>query len=361
MGETMKKREMNFELLRIFAMGMIIGLHYLDKGNVLGDFMEIKGINGHLAWIYEAFFFCSVNVYVLISGYFLIEKETTFRKVKAIWGQVIFYSLFLGILAVCTQTTGLEEIDIYRGAYYLFPVLTEHYWFVTDYVFLYLLLPVMNPVLSAMEQKRMRNLLFVFIGIFSMAKSVLPLSFAVDKRGYDILWFLCLYMTGAYCRRFGFPFLSTKARGFGLYFISSAAIFSGTLLLKEICLRTGHFKDIVTYAYSYNHILCYLAAVGLLAAFSHIKISSERAGKIIGLLSGASFGVYLIHEHIDWRYVWPKWLLTQKQAQSPAFVLLMPGSILAVYFVCAGIELLRQQLFLKVGGRLRYGKKQVVK
>jgi len=361
MGATMKKREMNFELLRILAMCMIIGLHYLDKGKVLGDFLEMRGINSHLAWVFEAFFFCSVNVYVLISGYFLIEKETAFGKVKAIWGQVIFYSMFLGILAVCTKITGAEEIDVYRGSYYLFPLLTEHYWFVTDYVFLCLLLPVMNPVLSAMEQRRMRNLLFLFIGIFSMTKSLLPLSFAVDKRGYDILWFLCLYMTGAYCRRFGFGLLSTKARGFGLYFVSSAAVFLETLLLKEICLRTGHFNDIVTYAYSYNHILCYLAAVGLLAAFSHIKINSEKAGKAIGLLGGASFGVYLIHEHIDWRYVWPEWLMAEKQAQSPAFVLLMIGSILAVYLVCAGIELLRQQLFLKVGGRLRYGKKQVVK
>ena len=357
----MKKREPDMELLRITAMCMIIGLHYLDKGNVLGDFFDARDFVSYLAWILEAFFYSAVNSYVLISGYFLIQKEVTPGKLPKLWAQVFFYSLLLGIIAVCTNLTGIGELNIYRAAYYVFPVLTEHYWFVTDYCFLYLLLPIINPILSGMEQKKMRNLLLVFLGVFSMAKSLLPLSFAVDQNGYDILWFLCLYITGAYYRRFGFSFLRTKTGGFLLYFFSSGAIFLSAFLLREICLRTGHFKDIVTYAYSYNHILCYLAAIGLFAGFSHIKITSQRAGKVIGILGSASFGVYLIHEHIDLRYVWPKWLRVEKQAQSPVFLLCMAGSVLTIYLVCAGIELLRQQLFLKIGGRLRYGKKQVVK
>lgn len=357
----MKPRESNFELLRILSMCMIIGLHYLDKGNILGDFFHARETSAYLAWIFEAFFYSSVNIYVLISGYFLIQKEITLRKLPKLWMQVFFYSLLLGIIAVCTKLTGTEEINIYRAAYYVFPVLTEHYWFVTEYCLLYLLLPVINPVLSRMEQKKMRNLLLVWIGLFSLSKSLLPLSFAVDKNGYDILWFLCLYMTGAYYRRFGFPFLRTKAGGMLLYLCSGTAIFLSALCLRGICLRTGHFKDIVTYAYSYNHILCYLAAIGLFTAFSHMKPVFEKTGKVIGILGSASFGVYLIHEHIDLRYMWPGWLSVEKQAQSPAFVLCMLGSIAAVYLLCAGIELLRQQLFLKVGERLRYGKKQVVK
>lgn len=357
----MKERETNFELLRILAMCMIIGLHYLGKGNVLGDFLDAQGIGGYLAWIFEAFFYCAVNVYVLVSGYFLIEKQADVRRAGKLWGQVFFYSLFLGIIALCTGIAKAEEMDAYKASYYLLPILTEHYWFVTDYLFLYLLLPFINPALSSMEQKKMRNRIILFLGIFSFSKSLLPLSFAVDKKGYDVLWFICLYMTGAYYRRFGIPLLAAKARGFGLYIVSSAAIFVSALLLKGAYFKTGHFKDIVTYAYSYNHIFCYLAAVGLFTAFARIRIGPGKAGKVIGLLGGASFGVYLIHEHIDLRYAWQKWLLVEKQAGAPMFALFMIGSIAAVYVTYAMIELLRQQLFLKVGGRLRYGKKRAVK
>lgn len=340
---------MNFELLRIIAMCMIIGLHYLDKGNALGNFIEIQETNDYIPWIFEAFFFCSVNVYVLITGYFQAEREVHIKKAFTLWGQVLFYSLLLGAIAVCTGLVNLADMDIYRLAYYVFPVITEHYWFVTDYILLYLLLPFMNPVLMKMDQKQMRNSLLLLIGILSIAKTMLPLSLAIDKRGYDVLWFICLYLTGAYYKRFGFPYISTKIRGIALYIISSVGIFLSAFILKIIFMKTGHLQDIVTYAYSYNHIFSYLAAIGLFVCFSKMSIKSEKSGKIIGVLAGATFGVYLLHEHIDFRYVWQQWFMAEKQAESLWFPVLMTGTILGVFIVCAVIEVVRQKAFRKIG------------
>lgn len=358
----MKKREANFELLRIFAMCMIIGLHYLDKGGVLGSFTEKSGIQGLLPWIFEAFFFPAVNVYVLISGYFLAEKEIKPKKLLSLWGQVLFYSLALGILAYITGIAAWKDVDIYRGAAYVFPVITEHYWFVTAYILLYILLPFFNPVLQRMERKQMRNSLLLLLGILSLSKSVLPLSLAVDRKGYDVLWFLCLYITGAYCRRFAVLKRLEKGRGLLLYVLSCGGMFFSACIIKEIFVRTGHLEDIITYAYSYNHILCYLAAVGLFGCFSSLRIASEKAGNRIGILGGATFGVYLVHEHMDFRYRWCEWLQVGKQAASPWFVLLMFGSIVLVFAVCGAIELIRQKLFTQAGlaisKRDKYGKKE---
>lgn len=352
----MKKREANFELLRIIAMCMIIGLHYLDKGGVLGNFTEKSGVQGLLPWIFEAFFFPAVNVYVLITGYFLVEKEIRLKRLLTLWGQVLFYSLLLGVLAYATGIADKAELNIYKGACYLFPVVTEHYWFVTSYILLYILLPFLNPVLQKMERKQMRNGLLLLLGILCLSKSVLPLALAVDKRGYDVLWFLCLYITGAYCRRFGLPYLAGKAGGVLLYLGSCGAMVLSACVLKEIFVRTGHLEDIVTYAYSYNHIFCYLAAVGLFCCFFSLKISSERVGKIIGTFGSAAFGVYLLHEHMDFRYVWEKWLQVEKQAASVWFPVLMLGSIGLVFLMCAVIELLRQKLFAQVIDMLKKGK-----
>lgn len=345
----MKPRQMNFELLRIIAMCMIIGLHYLDKGNVLGNFVEIQDTKSCLPWIFEAFFFCAVNVYVLITGCFLVEKEIRIKKVFTLWGQVLFYSILLGGIPVCTGLTDLKEMNIYRIAYYIFPVVTEHYWFVTSYILLYLLLPFMNPVLMKVDKKQMRNLLLLLLCLLCLSKTVLPLNLAVDKNGYDVLWFICLYLTGAYYKRFGFPVVSTKLRGSLLYVFSSAGIFLCSLVLKMIFTKTGHLQDIVTYAYSYNHLLCYLAAIGLFVFFANITIKSEKAGKIIGPLAGASFGVYLLHEHVDFRYVWQQWLMVEKQAESVWFPVLMAGSIIVVFVVGAMIELTRKNMFEKIG------------
>lgn len=352
----MKKREANFELLRIVAMCMIIGLHYLDKGGVLGNFTEKSGIQGLLPWLFEALFFPAVNVYVLISGYFLVEKEIKPKKLFSLWGQVLFYSLALGILAYATGIADWRELDIYRGASYLFPVVTEHYWFVMAYVLLYILLPFFNPVLQKMERKQMRNSLLLLLVILSLSKSVLPLSLAVDKKGYDVLWFLCLYITGAYCRRFDILKFVEKKKGILLYVLSCGGMFFSACILKEIFVRTGHLEDIITYAYSYNHILCYLAAVGLFGCFSSLRITSEKAGNMIGILGGATFGVYLVHEHMDFRYRWCEWLQVGKQAASPWFILLMIGSIVLVFAVCAVIELIRQKLSVQAACMLKKGK-----
>ena len=345
----MKKREMNFELLRIIAMCMIIGLHYLDKGNVLGNFVEIQDTKAYLPWIFEAFFFCAVNIYVLITGYFLVEKEIRIKKIFTLWGQVLFYSLLLGCIAVCTGLTDLREMNIYQMVYYIFPVVTEHYWFVTSYILLYLLVPFMNPVLMKMGKEQMHNLLLLLLCLLCLSKTVLPLDLAVDKNGYDVLWFICLYLTGAYYKRFGFSFISTKVRGILLYVLSCGCMFLCSIVLKRIFTKTGHLQDIVTYAYSYNHLLCYLAAIGLFAFFANVTIKSEKAGKIIGPLAGASFGVYLLHEHMDFRYVWQQWLMIEKQAESVWFPVLMAGTILGVFIVCATIELFRKNLFHKIG------------
>lgn len=349
MEETSKKkRKLNFELLRIIAMCMIIGLHYLDKGGVCGSFLEAEGTKGLLPWFFEACFFPAVNVYVLLSGYFLVGKEIKQKRIFLLWGQILFYSLALFVIAGGLGIISLKEMDIYEIAYYIFPVLTEHYWFATDYILLYLLLFFCNPILFGMEKKKMQKLLFLLVAILCLSKTVLPLSLAVDRNGYDVLWFFCLYVTGAYYRRFGFAFWNTWGRGILLYAGSVLLMFSGALVLKEIFRQTGHLKDIVTYTYSYNHLLCYLAAIGLLVCFSSVKVPENRAGKLTGLLGGATFGVYLLHEHRAFRSVWQEWFKTVQQAQSSWFPLLMCGTIFAVFIICACIELIRSFLAQKL-------------
>ncbi len=353
--DAMKKKEANFELLRVLAMCMIIGLHYLDKGGVLGSFTDKSGIRGYLPWIFEAFFFPSVNLYVLISGYFLVEKEVRLKKVWTLWGQVFFYSVLLGLLAYTVGIADIGKLDIYRAGMYLFPVVTEHYWFVTVYILLYILLPFFNPVLQRMEQKQMRNTLLVLLLFISVSKSVLPLSLAIDKKGYDIVWFLCLYVTGAYYRRFGIPWLSGKVRGLLLYAASCMATFGCAYVLKLIFLRTGHLHDIITYSYSYNHIFCYLAAVGLFSFFSSVRICSKKAETIITGLGSTTFGVYLLHEHADFRYVWQSWLLVENQAVNDWFPLLLFSTMAGVFAVCACVEWMRKELFAQVAKVLKKG------
>ena len=87
-----KGRQANFELLRIVAMYMVVVLHYLVKGGAEISLVEDTGIVNLLVWLLKGLCIVTVNLYVLLSGYFLLEAKWKFSKLVELWFQVMFYS-----------------------------------------------------------------------------------------------------------------------------------------------------------------------------------------------------------------------------------------------------------------------------
>ena len=75
------KRLVNVELLRIFNMIMVVGIHYIrESGSLLTlDTPELTG-KYILSMLLEAFFIIMIDTYVFISGYY--GTESTFKPSK---------------------------------------------------------------------------------------------------------------------------------------------------------------------------------------------------------------------------------------------------------------------------------------
>ena len=83
-----KKRQSNIELLRIIAILFIISFHYVYKsGYVLTD-LNINSLTIKSFWFLGEL---GVNLFVLISGYFLINGKFTFKKLIKLILEVNFY------------------------------------------------------------------------------------------------------------------------------------------------------------------------------------------------------------------------------------------------------------------------------
>lgn len=352
-------RQLNYELLRILAMLMIVCLHYLSKGGFLGvPTREDISVSGYAAWLLEAFCLVAVNVYVLISGYFGGGSQTkdVLRRPLNIWKQVIFYSVTIGVIAC---VTGIQRLDMYQAFMYIFPIVTEHYWFATSYVILCFFMPFLDRGADVLDQKSFLRLLGGFLLVFSVAKTVIPMQLAWDKYGYDAFWFVTLYLTGAYIRRFGIAALRNRAWSVVLYIGSVLLIFASFLIIRTVFFATGSLSAFVSYAYSYNHLLCYLGAVGLFMAFNGRFAKEtdkaarrlERFRKPIGLVSGATFGVYLIHEHVNIRYLWLQWFdcAAWVDAPLPRFLGHMAVTVLTVFGVSTLIEIVRRDAAARIG------------
>ena len=100
-----KKRQANFELLRMTAMLMVVAMHFLSHTGGLPEAGQMPGAKGTAAVLVESFCIVAVNVYVLISGYFLSESGFSLKRLLRLLLQVLFYTLLiLSLIHILTST-----------------------------------------------------------------------------------------------------------------------------------------------------------------------------------------------------------------------------------------------------------------
>ncbi len=351
-------RQANFELLRVKAMLMVVVLHYLSKGGLLLEFGKPWQTTAYAAWLLEAFCVPGVNVFVLLSGYFLMDSKFRIRRLVTLWLQVFSYSAGIAALLFLTGAWKLSDLTVYALMDYIFPIQTEHYWFATAYFFMYLFSPFLLSGMKAMTQKQHKTLLLALLAAFSVPKSLIPLPLAMDRYGYDALWFLCLLVLAGYMRRYGIAFFTETAglsdkkkmfwRSIFVYAAASLSIFAIFMAAGGLYQATGKLADLAAKPFQYNHLLNLIASVALFYAFSYYE-AKEKLANIICAVSPYVFGVYLLHEHIGLRYAWPQWFRVRQYGQTALFVPHLLATISAVFAAGILVDYGRSRLFSGIG------------
>ena len=130
-------RQANFELLRIIAMFMVVILHWNTNSGLLLDVGSPVTGAGVWSLVTESVCIVAVNVYVLISGYFLSSCTFSFRRVAQVLVQTLFYTVLIPpVLALVGVLSWSEVLNPYHIWNSIFPVQSGHYWFVSAYVVL---------------------------------------------------------------------------------------------------------------------------------------------------------------------------------------------------------------------------------
>ena len=194
-----KERNSNFELLRIIAMLMIVFHHFSVHG---GFNYELTDISFNRLWLY----FISmggkigVDIFVLISGYFLITNKAKLfdlKKVLKLWGQIFFYSVLIYLVFVIASDQPFEIKGLIKA---LFPISFERWWFASVYIILYILYPFINILLNSIDKKTYQVLLITLLIIWCILPTFTTKSFS----GSNLAWFLTLYAVAGYVRLYGF-------------------------------------------------------------------------------------------------------------------------------------------------------------
>lgn len=345
----------NFELLRILAMFMVVILHFnLYHGLLpaLSDPLTGRQIYGAAL---EAFCVVAVNVYIMISGYVMIRSEFKISRMIRLVCQVLFYTLLVPLVLFLLGIPVLAQRDgLYGWLKYVFPISTGHYWFVTEYVILFLWMPFLNAACLQLKKRQLGILLGLLLLFFCVGKSILPLPMPMDRFGYDFGWFLCLYLTGGYIRLYGLPFLQKGKRGWLLWGGSCLLIFLLVLGIHSVYQSSGHLAYYFKLLYHYNFIFCYLGGVGLFCGFSGITIKEGKAAALFRRVGPLCLGVYLLHMQTDIMergFLWTHALFGKlDQGGLPGLILYTAVTVIFIFLAGIAVDGLRSRIFALAEG-----------
>ena len=346
---VMKKRAANFELLRIIAMMMIITLHFLDKGGILVPLAEDRSAVNITAWAFESLAICAVNCYVLISGYFLVEAGYRKGRITELICEILFYSLLIPLVMIMIGALKPADIGHYDILGWLLPIGTEEYWFMTAYIFMYILAPLLAAGVHKIERAQLKTLIIIFLVFESLEKTIIPVKFATDHAGYDFGWFICLFLIASYIRLYGFHFLENKRNAAFVYILSSVGILAISLAASVLASKgiscLGVYCDM---PYNYNYLLCLTASLGLFYLFKDMTIKEGAWADIIRALAPYTLGVYLLHEHPLVHMQWPAWLRVFIFKGRLAFIPYMILCVFTVYALGTFVDIIRSVIFRRV-------------
>lgn len=273
-----KNRTSNFEVLRIVSMCGIIAVHYMNSG--IGGAVK-NAVFPNFSWIFmhllSSFCVPLVNCFVLISGYFLIKRNSlSFRKAVDL---LVITALYGGIAYTISIVIGNNVFSWTELLFSLVPFFKGNRWFVETYIILIVLAPFLNKMLCSLNKDLYRLLLMIQLLIFSVWYSI-GLSAPLLDDGYGIINFITLYMIGAYLRLYAkdMRFYACKRWEFLLLFIG----------LSLVTFVISYFTN----PYGYAYITNVLGATVLFIFFMKWNIGEI---KIINKISKATFDVYFIH------------------------------------------------------------------
>lgn len=351
---TNKKIERNsaFELLRIIAIIFIIAHHFAYHGAF--DFSQLDNtalITINRIWInyLNQAGKLGVNIFVLISGYFLVEGKFKTRKVLSLLIEMILFSLVLGLTFFFVYEKEFSETFLKS---LIFPFGSEIWWFMTSYLLLYIFSPLLNLAIKAMKRK-----MHLFFCVFLMIIwSIIPTFLRINYGFTTFGWFLTLYLIASYVRLYDF---NIKVKPW-LGIIISIAIFIGGASIRFIFqnyLDTSNFfvNKVIGWFYyiDINNFVQFAAAFVLFLSFKKLKM---KKCSIINIVASTCLVIYLFHDHRDIRkFLWIDLFKNATFASSPYLILYSIGAILAVFAAGVVIGLIyRYSIALLVNKALNF-------
>ncbi len=339
--DRIQNRNSSIDLLRIISMILIVFHHFAFHGGFKWQTNSVTISHFWYNFIYGGGKI-GVNIFVLISGYFLIDRKTSvfsyIRRILKFWGQVFFYSFVIFFISVIVDMKNFGMQSLIKMC---FPITFSSWWFASTYFVLLLIHPFLNEFLNNLKKESYQKLLILLI----VCWSIIPTFINSEYQGNSFLWFVTLYAIAGYEKKYKFRIEFTSKHYFKLCFLFSLLTYLCGVIFIVIGKKWNIFATHETYLYGQEKLPILLVSLTLFLAFTRWKMNYH---KWINITASATFGVYLIHDNkIVRSFLWMSLFKNYRYQDSIMIIPYSIGVVAIVYIICTMVDLVRKNLFEK--------------
>lgn len=272
-------------------------------------------------------------IFILISGYFMIEKEFKIKKLLKLIFETIFYSIVIILILMITNNIEFSIKTIIKS---ILPISYNQYWFITFYVGLYIFSPFINKFANRMNKEEYNNLLIISF----LTLVILPTIIVQGDSFYNgFIYFVFLYLVGGYIRKY--DVIVEKRKLNKIICIVMLFMICCSVLCMYLSQKINIASKGTTYFTKANSIPIFILGISIFLKFKEIKINNN---KLIEVFGKTSFAVYLISDNPNLRLIiWKDIFKAQEFFTANTLILILHifATIITIYIVCSIIDLIR--------------------
>ena len=285
-------RKSGIDLLRIFAALGVTLIHYHDECMALSNFPTLNMIT--LIFM-KSIGICSVDIFLVISGYFLINSDKRkLGKIVALILQVSVFNLFFLI----GRHVFDEDMISFKSV--IASMIPGNY-FVILYATLYFISPYVNKLLNSLTPFGRKTFLIFSLFLFSLYPTLLDFTQELrgekwwgvstigawgNQQGFNIVNFILLYCVGALVKLDNLFARWGKRESLILSLSITIIVIFLWALFEENVTRFG-----MRSAWCYHNPFVILMAVLLFRVFLGLEFSNETVSR----LGQVAFTSYLLN------------------------------------------------------------------
>lgn len=321
-----RARNVGLDFLKAISIAFVLILHVAGYYREQFDGIALE-VGVEISWHFlETIAYPAIHIFVLISCFFWIDRVPSWKSGIKVWLQTFMICIIgLAVAVILRLPIGIKDIIVT-----IFPFMGRAYWFVTDYLFLFIIAPLLKRAIDGITGRQLSLYTLFLVTINSGLCFLFPF-FSWNQDYSNIGLFICLFFIAAWIKQ-NIDRLSRKLAGIIwiiCIMVMVASYFVATIFVSKGIMFLSGKEELL---YTYNSPVVILQASSIFVFFAKTRM---REMKVVSVITNASLIVYLIHMHPILKQFYVQkgvlnWMDTQNAVLFLAQVIVL---VLAVYII----------------------------